>query len=198
MPHELPPLPYAYDALEPHISKEILEIHHDKHHAGYVKALNTAEEKLAQARESGDYSLVKHWERELGFNGSGHILHSIYWTNMGPNGGGEPSGAVAEEINKAFGSFANLKQQLSTATNTVEGSGWGLLVWNRLTNKLEILATEKHQDQSQWGSVPILVIDAWEHAYYLQYQNRRPDYTAAFWNVVNWEDVNQRLDSARS
>lgn len=198
MPHELPELPYAYDALEPHISKEILELHHGKHHAGYVKGLNAAEEKLAGARESGDFAAVKHLSRELGFHGSGHFLHSIYWTNMGPNGGGEPTGDLANHINNAFGNFNAFKGQLSAASNSVEGSGWGLLVWNRLSNKLEILATEKHQDQAQWGSVPVLVIDEWEHAYYLQYQNRRPDYTAAFWNVVNWENVAERLDAARA
>lgn len=198
MPHELPPLPYAYDALEPHISKEILELHHDKHHAGYVKGLNAAEEKLAAARASGDMAAVKHLSRELGFHGSGHILHSIYWTNMSPNGGGAPTGDVAAEIDKAFGNFDAFKAQLSAAANSVEGSGWGLCVYNRETKQLEILATEKHQDQAQWGSVPILVIDEWEHAYYLQYQNRRPDYTAAFWNVVNWEDVNARLAAAKA
>jgi Fe-Mn family superoxide dismutase len=197
MAHELPKLPYAYDALEPHISKEILELHHGKHHAAYVAGLNTAEQKLAEARAAGDMALVKHWARELGFHGSGHILHSIYWTNMSPNGGGEPKGELAEAINSAFGNFAAFKAQLTASSNSVEGSGWGLLVWNRATNKLEILATEKHQDQSQWSSVPLLVIDEWEHAYYLQYQNRRPDYTAAFWNVVNWDNVAERFALAR-
>jgi Fe-Mn family superoxide dismutase len=200
MPHELPKLPYATDALEPHISKAIIELHHGKHHAAYVAGLNTAEDKLAAARAANDMALVKHWSRELGFHGSGHILHSIYWTNMAPaghGGGGEPTGDLAAAINAAFGSFAAFKAQLTAAANTVEGSGWGLLTWNRATNKLEILATEKHQDQSQWGGVPLLVIDEWEHAYYLQYQNRRPDYTAAFWNVVNWGNVAERFAAAK-
>lgn len=197
MPHVQAPLPYATNALEPHISKEIIELHYGKHHAAYVAGLNAAEAKLAEAREKGDMAMVKHWSRELGFHGSGHILHTIYWTNMTPNGGGEPTGELAAEINKAFGSFAAMKAQLTAASNSVEGSGWGLLVWSRETQKLEILATEKHQDQSQWGAVPILVIDEWEHAYYLQYQNRRPDYTNAFWNVVNWKNVAERLAAAK-
>lgn len=197
MPHTQAPLPYATDALEPHISKAIIELHYGKHHAAYVAGLNAAEAKLAEAREKGDMAMVKHWSRELGFHGSGHILHTIYWTNMKPNGGGEPKGELAAEITKAFGSFAAMKAQLTAASNSVEGSGWGLLVWSRETKQLEILATEKHQDQSQWGAVPILVIDEWEHAYYLQYQNRRPDYTAAFWNVVNWDNVAERLAAAK-
>ncbi len=198
MPYELPPLPYDYNALEPHIDERTVRIHHDLHHAGYVKGFNNAEEKLAAARQAGDFGLVKHWARELAFHGSGHILHTLYWENMGPNGGGQPGGALAEQIARDFGSFETFKKQFTAATNAVEASGWGLLVWNPMFGgKLEVLQTEKHQDLAQWGVVPLLVCDVWEHAYYLKYQNKRPDYVEAWWNVVNWTDVAKRFDAAR-
>jgi len=195
--HVLPPLPYEYNALEPHIDEQTMTLHHTKHHQGYVDGLNKAEEKLAQARESGDLALVKHWEREAAFHGSGHYLHSIFWKNMSPNGGGEPTGAIAEQINKDFGSFEKFKAHFSAAAAQVEGVGWGLLVWSPAAEKLEVLQSEKHQNLTQWGVVPLLVLDVWEHAYYLKYQNKRPDYVAAWWNVVNWDDVNQRFAEAR-
>lgn len=200
MPHELPPLPYEYNALEPYIDEQTLHFHHDKHHQAYVAGLNKAEEELVKARAAGDYALIKHWERELAFHGSGHILHSIYWTNLAPagqGGGGEPSGELAEQIVQDFGSFEAFKKQLSAATNAVEGSGWGMLAWNRLTRSLMILQVEKHQDLTVWGAIPLLVLDVWEHAYYLKYQNKRPDYTAALFNIINWNDVAQRLAQAR-
>ena len=174
-----------------------MTLHHTKHHQGYVDGLNKAEEKLAQARESGDLAIVKHWEREAAFHGSGHYLHSIFWKNMSPNGGGEPTGAIAEQINKDFGSFEKFKAHFSAAAAQVEGVGWGLLVWSPAAEKLEVLQSEKHQNLTQWGVVPLLVLDVWEHAYYLKYQNKRPDYVAAWWNVVNWDDVNQRFAEAR-
>lgn len=200
MPHELPPLPYEYNALEPYIDEQTLHFHHDKHHQAYVAGLNKAEEELAKARAAGDYALIKHWERELAFHGSGHILHSIYWTNLAPagkGGGGEPSGELAEQIVKDFGSFEAFKKQLIAATNAVEGSGWGVLAWNRLTHSLMILQAEKHQDLTVWGAIPLLVLDVWEHAYYLKYQNKRPDYTAALFNIINWNDVAERFAQAR-
>jgi Fe-Mn family superoxide dismutase len=199
--YELPPLPYAYGALEPHIDEQTMHLHHDKHHLAYVNGLNKAEEMLEQARNSGDYALVKHWSREAAFHGSGHFLHSIFWTNMAPagqGGGGAPSGDLVAQINKDFGSFANFKAQFSAAANAVEGSGWALLVWEPVSGHLEVLQAEKHQNLTQWGVVPLLVLDVWEHAYYLKYQNARPAYVEAWWNVVNWSDVAERLKAARA
>ena len=197
MKHQLPDLPYAYDALEPHYEERTLRLHHDAHHKAYVDGLNNAEAKLKEAREKNDFSLVKHWERELAFHGSGHILHSIFWTNMAPNAGGPAKGEIAQQIETDFGGFDAFKGQFSAAAITVEGSGWALLCWNPLFDKLEILASEKHQDLTQWGVTPLLVIDLWEHAYYLQYQNKRPAFVEAWWNLVNWDDVNARFNAAK-
>ncbi|HHY39493.1 MAG TPA: superoxide dismutase [Clostridia bacterium] len=194
--HTLPPLPYPYNALEPYISATTLRIHHDRHHASYVSGLNRAELAIAGARESGDFTLLKHWERELAFHGSGHILHGIYWTNMSPRGGGKPAGLLEEEINRAFGSFDAFRAQFSVAAEQVEASGWAILGWQPYWRRLEILTAEKHQNLTQWGIIPVLVIDSWEHAYYLDYQNRRGDYISAWWNVVNWVDADRRLAGA--
>ncbi|MBX6378935.1 MAG: superoxide dismutase [Clostridia bacterium] len=194
---ELPPLPYPYDALEPHIDEQTMRLHHDIHHKSYVDGLNNAVAKLAEAREKGDFALVKHWEREAAFHGSGHFLHTIFWEIMGPNAGGTPTGAIADQINRDFGSFDAFKKHFSAAAAAVEGSGWGLLVWQPQAQRLEVLTAEKHQNLTQWGVVPLLVLDVWEHAYYLKYQNRRPAYIEAWWNVVNWPAVNQRFEEAR-
>ncbi len=195
MAHELPPLDYPYDALEPHMDEKTLHLHHDLHHAGYVAGLNNAEAKLAEAREAGDFAMVKHWSREMAFHGSGHILHSIFWKNLGPNGGGEPTGALAEAINRDFGSFEAFKGQFIAAANQVEGSGWAILGCDcNNDNKLVILQAEKHQNLTQWGITPLLVCDEWEHTYYLKYQNRRPEWTAAFFNIINWDDVAERYN----
>lgn len=192
--HKLPPLPYPYNALEPVISSKTLQIHHDRHHKAYVDGLNKAEIKLAEARHNKDFSLVKHWERELAFNGSGHILHSIYWSVMAPAGrGGQPGMQTQNQIGGYFGSMPAFKEQFSMAAADVEASGWAILAWNPAWGRLEILNAEKHQDLTQWGSIPILVLDAWEHAYYLDYQNRRKDYVNAWWNIVNWHEVERRL-----
>jgi len=195
--HELPPLPYDYNALEPHIDEQTMRLHHDKHHLAYVNGLNTAEAKLAEAREKGDFSLVKHWEREAAFHGAGHFLHVIFWENMSPNGGGEPTGELAEAINSRFGSFKNFWAQFKAAGAAVEGSGWVLLVKNTMTKELDILTAEKHQDLSQWVTLPILACDVWEHAYYLRYQNNRAAYLDAFANVINWNDVANRYSALK-
>ena len=197
MAHTLPELPYAYDALEPHIDEQTMRLHHDIHHNGYVTGLNNAEEKLAAARESGDFGLTKHWEREAAFHGAGHLLHTIFWTNMGPDGGGEPGGELSEAVNGDFGDFDKFKSHFSAAANQVEGSGWGILAYRPFDGKLVILQAEKHQNLTQWGVVPLLVLDVWEHAYYLKYQNKRPDYTTAFFNVINWSNVEDRLKEAK-
>ncbi|MNC29108.1 Superoxide dismutase [Mn/Fe] [compost metagenome] len=195
--HTLPPLPYAYNALEPHIDEKTMRIHHDKHHQSYVDGLNNAENKLAEARRSGDFSLVKHWERELAFHGAGHYLHTLFWNIMAPNAGGPPTGLAAEQIRADFGSFDAFKKQFSEAADKVEGGGWAIWVWSPRSQRTEILTAEKHQNLSQWDAVPLLALDVWEHAYYLKHQNKRPDYIKDWWNVVNWKHVNERLAAAR-
>ncbi len=192
MPHELPPLPYDYKALEPHIDEQTMRLHHDKHHLAYVNGLNNAESKLAEARQKGDYSLVKHWEREAAFHGAGHFLHCIFWENMSPDGG-QPNGALLTAINSTFGSLDACMAHFKAAGAAVEGSGWVLLVQNEVTKKLDILTAEKHQDLGQWVVTPLLVCDVWEHAYYLRYQNNRASYIEAFTKVINWKDVAKRL-----
>lgn len=196
MKHELPPLPYGYNALEPHYDEATVRLHHDAHHKAYVDGLNNAEARLAEARDKGDFALVKHWERELAFHGSGHLLHTLFWQNMVPGGGGQANGAVAEQLNKDFGSFDNFKKQFSAAAVAVEGSGWALLCWNPSFHSLVILTAEKHQNLTQWGVVPLLTVDVWEHAYYLKYQNKRAAWVEAWWNLVNWDDVNKRFEAA--
>lgn len=196
MAYELPPLPYPYDALEPHIDKATLEFHHDKHHKGYVDGLNAALGKLDEARKSGDFALAQHFERLVAFHGAGHQNHVQYWENMKAGGGGEPTGAIADQIKRDFGSFEAFKKELTAATVSVEGSGWGLLAWEPLGKRLITLALMNHQNSAFPGATPLLICDAWEHAYYLKYQNKRADYVAAWWNVINWENVSKRFATA--
>lgn len=198
MPHVLPPLDYPYEALEPHIDAQTMRLHHDIHHLAYVNGLNNAEAKLAAARESNDFALVKHWERELAFHGAGHFLHCIFWKNMSPNGGGKPTGALLNNLEKDFGSYDAFVAHFKAAAAAVEGSGWALLVKNWPANKLEILMAEKHQNLTQWVTEPLIALDVWEHAYYLKYQNKRADYVTAFLNVVNWKDVEARFECKTS
>ncbi|MBX7221317.1 MAG: superoxide dismutase [Blastocatellia bacterium] len=195
--YALPKLPYEYKALEPVIDAKTVEIHHDKHHAAYVAGANKAEDNLTAARSEGKFDLVKYWSKELAFQGSGHILHTIYWTNLGPKGGGEAKGDLAKQIARDFGDFAKFKQHLTAATTTVEASGWGVLAYQVFAKKLTVLQVEKHQDLTTWGSIPLLVIDVWEHAYYLTYQNKRADYVTKIFDIVNWENIAQRYDAAR-
>jgi Fe-Mn family superoxide dismutase len=169
-----------------------MRLHHDKHHQSYVDGLNKAEVMLQNARDNNDYSLVKHWSRELAFHGSGHYLHTIFWNNMSPEGGGKPSGALLKEINKYFGSFERFKNHFTEAAKQVEGVGWAILVWSPRARRLEILQSERHMLLTQWDTIPLLVLDVWEHAYYLQYKNNRGDYVKSWWNVVNWKDVEDR------
>jgi len=196
--HRLPPLPYSYKALEPHIDERTMRIHHDKHHQAYVDGLNQAEKQLEEARRTGDFGLVKHWERELAFNGAGHYLHTLFWEAMSPKGGGKPSGALLAEIDSGFGSYEAFKKQFSEAANKVEGGGWAVLVWSPRSHRLEILTAEKHQNLSQWDAVPLLPLDVWEHAYYLKHQNDRAAYVRDWWNVVNWPYVADRFAKART
>ncbi|MCL1874180.1 MAG: superoxide dismutase [Clostridiales bacterium] len=195
--HILPPLPYPYNALEPVIDAKTLEIHHNKHHKKYVEDLNKTELALVDARSKGDFTNIKCLENELAFNGSGHILHSIYWTIMTyPETGGSPGEITTNWLNWYFGSFDAFKAQFTAATIGVEGSGWGILGYNPAFFHLEILQAGKHQNLTQWGLIPILVCDVWEHAYYLKYQNLRNDYVDAWWKLVNWPEVEQRLINA--
>jgi Fe-Mn family superoxide dismutase len=196
-PYELPDLPYDYGALEPHYSARVLELHHDRHHAAYVKGLNTALEKLAAARASGDMSALVGLEKTLAFNLSGHVLHTLFWRNLGPGGGGRPEGELAAAIDEHFGSFDALRAQMSEAVVTVQGSGWGALSWEPIGQRLFVEQVYDHQGNVGQSGVNLLVLDAWEHAYYLQYEHRRPDYVEAIWNVVDWDDVARRFERAR-
>jgi len=196
-PYELPNLEYDYGALEPHYSGRTLELHHSKHHAAYVKGVNEALEKLGAARASGDLGAIVGLEKTLAFNLSGHVLHSLFWLNLSPAGGDRPDGELASAIDEFFGSFDAFRNQLSEAAITVQGSGWGALSWEPLGQRLYIEQIYDHQGNTGQSGVPLFVVDAWEHAYYLQYQNRRADYVAAIWNIVNWGDVSNRFDRAQ-
>jgi Fe-Mn family superoxide dismutase len=191
----LPDLPYKYNALEPAISEEIMRLHHDKHHAGYVNGANAALEKLEKGRAAGLQGVdVKGILRDLAFNASGHVLHSLFWMNMSPKGGGKPGGSLADQINEDFGGFDSFKLQLSNAAKTVEGSGWGILAYDPLSDQLLTLQAEKHQNLTAQGSIPLLVVDVWEHAYYLQYRNDRGAFVDKWWDTVSWSDVETRFD----
>lgn len=193
----LPPLPYAYDALEPAIDEQTMRLHHDIHFNGYRKGLNNALKALADMRASGDYSLNAHWQDQLAFNGGGYMLHLVFFPAMGPYGTSTPSDHLTKLLARHFGSFENFKAHFEAATTKVQGSGWGMLAYQPVGDQLIILQIEKQQNHTQWGVIPILPLDVWEHSYYLKYQNRRADYVKAFWNVVNWEYVESRIELAR-
>lgn len=196
--YSLPDLPYGYDALEPHIDEQTMRLHHDKHHQGYVDGANAALDALESAREGGDYGTVKKLSRDLAFNASGHLLHSVFWPNMAPESEtGEPGGQLASQLEKDFGGVEQFKDHFSAAAKGVEGSGWGILAWEPQGEHLLVLQAEKHQNLTAQGVTPILVLDVWEHAYYLNYQNNRGQYVDNWWNVVNWNDVSERLRKAR-
>ncbi len=196
MTYQLPDLPYDYSALEPYISGQIIELHHDKHHASYVKGANQVLDRMASARSSNDFEQIVGLEKALAFNVSGHVMHSIYWTNMSPDGGGKPDGALADAIEKDFGTYEGLRNQLTEATTSIQGSGWGALAWDPLGQRLYTEQVYDHQDNIGQAALPLLVIDIWEHAFYLQYKNVKADYVAAFWNLVNWADVARRYEQA--
>lgn len=195
--YALPDLPYDYGALEPHYSGEIVELHHDKHHAAYVAGANSTLDRLAEARDNQEFGSIVGLEKTLAFNVSGHVLHSIFWTNLSPDGGDRPTGEVAAAIDDNFGSFDGFKSQLTDATSTVQGSGWGALAWEPLSQQLLVEQIYDHQGNSASGSLPLLVFDAWEHAYYLQYKNVRADFVKALWHLVSWGDVGGRFSRAR-
>jgi Fe-Mn family superoxide dismutase len=192
----LPPLPYAYDALEPYIDEETMRLHHDRHHQGYVNGLIAAEEGLAEARRSGDWSRVEHLAQKSAFHGAGHFLHSIFWQCMAPEGKrGEPSAALARAIERDVGSMEACREQFFNTAKTVEGSGWGLLTWSIPARKLVILQARNHQYATQWANVPLLVVDVWEHAYYKKYGPARGDYIKAFMEVIDWPSVSGRFQA---
>lgn len=196
--YELAPLPYAYDALEPHIDKETMTIHHGKHHAGYVKGLNGALKSLAAARESGDYGNVQQLSRLLAFHAGGYFNHNVFWANMAPagnGGGGQPGGKLADQLRRDFGGFEKFQAHFSAAANAVEGNGWGVLAYHPALKRLVVVTMMNQQDLAPAGTVPLLMCDVWEHAYYLRYQNRRGDYVKAWWNVVNWSNVEERFST---
>ncbi len=187
----LPPLTYAYEALEPSIDAETMRLHHDKHHAAYVKGANEALARLAEIREGKlEVSAVSEWTEKLAFNLSGHLLHATFWAVMGPKAG-EPKGALASDIGKHFGSHEKFKAHFSAAAAQVQGNGWGVLAYEPVSERLVVLQARNHQLNVAWNAIPLLVLDVWEHAYYLKYRNARADYVKAFWNVVNWNAVDE-------
>ncbi|MBV8082774.1 MAG: superoxide dismutase [Candidatus Eremiobacteraeota bacterium] len=203
MPFTLPDLPYPYDALEPHIDKETMTLHHDKHHAAYVNNLNAAIEKHPELANKTVYELIgdlnavpEDIRGAVRNNGGGHVNHSMFWTIMGPNGGGDPKGPLADAIKSAFGDLDTFRTQFNDAGVKQFGSGWAWLVMNA-DGKLQITSTPNQDNPMSSGAKPILGNDVWEHAYYLKYQNRRPDYLKAWWNVVNWDAVAQRFEQAK-
>jgi len=195
--YTLPDLPYDPGALEPHISGRIMELHHDKHHAGYVKGANETLEKLHEMHGKGDFSVVSMLEKNLAFHVSGHVLHSLFWTNLSPNGGGDPTGDLAELLDDTFGGVTVFRQQMREAAATIQGSGWALASWEPVAGRIVVQQVYDHQGNHGQGTIPLLAIDGWEHAWYLQYENRKTEFFEAIWNVVSWDDVASRLATAR-
>ena len=194
--YTLPELPYDYAALEPHISGKIMELHHDKHHAAYVAGANAALEALTAARDAGDLGAINLWEKNLAFNLGGHTNHSIFWKNLSPNGGGEPTGELAEAINRDFGSFEKFKAHFSAAATSLQGSGWAVLGYDHIAGRLLVEQLTDQQGNTSVNFTPLLMLDMWEHAFYLQYKNVKADYVKAVWNVFNWDDVAERFAAA--
>ena len=198
MAYTLPDLDYDYAALEPHISARIMELHHSKHHKAYVDGANAAVAKLEELRDSGDYAAVNGVEKNLAFHLGGHTNHSVFWKNMSPDGGGQPDGEVAAAIVEFFGSFDKFQAHFNANANAIQGSGWSILAWDTLGQRLNIMQLFDQQGNIPVGQIPVLQLDMWEHAFYLQYENVKADYVNAWWNVVNWQDVSARLERAKA
>jgi len=196
--YALPDLPYDYAALEPHISGQIMELHHDKHHQAYVTGANGALDQLAEARAADQLGSVNMLEKNLAFNLAGHVNHTVFWPNMSPDGGDKPDGELAAAIDDQFGSFDAFRAHFTAAALGIQGSGWSILAWDSLGQQLIIEQLYDHQGNLAAGSVPLLMLDMWEHAFYLQYRNVKADYVKAWWNVANWADVTRRFDRARA
>lgn len=191
--YTLPDLPYDYTALEPYLSGQIVELHHDKHHAAYVKGANDTVEQLVEHRDKGQGpALLNALEKNLAFHVSGHALHSLFWQNMSPEGGGEPGGGLSERIAQDLGGYEKMRAQMTAAAMGIQGSGWATLAWEPLGQKLVITQVHDHQSNTPTAALPLLVLDMWEHAFYLQYKNVKADWVEAFWNLVNWPDVADR------
>ncbi len=198
MVYTLPDLDYDYSALAPSIAPEIMELHHSKHHAAYVAGANTALEKLAEARETGNFAAINKLEKDLAFHLGGHINHSVFWKNMSPDGGGRPDGDLGAALDEFFGSFDGFQKQFNETAMGIQGSGWSMLVWDTLGQRLNINQLFDQQGNLPVGQLPVLQLDMWEHAFYLQYKNVKGDYVKAWWDVVNWADVADRLAKARA
>jgi Fe-Mn family superoxide dismutase len=196
--YTLPELPYDFSALEPHISGAIMELHHDKHHAAYVTGANAALDALTAARNDDALANVNKLQKDLAFNLGGHVNHSIFWNNLSPNGGDKPTGELASAIDDHFGSFDKFRAHFTAVALGVQGSGWSVLAWDSLGQNLILEQFFDQQANFPAGTVPLLMLDVWEHAYYLDYQNVRADYVKAFWNIANWADVQQRFEAART
>lgn len=197
-PYTLPDLRFDPGDLEPHLEARIVELHHSKHHAAYVTGANKAAEQLDEARAAERWAELPGLSRTFAFNLGGHVLHSIYWTNLSPDGGGEPDGALRTAIDDTFDGFESFRKLFTQASLLVQGSGWGVLAWEPLAQRLVVEQLTVHHDNHLTGSVPLLAIDVWEHAYYLQYANVRADYMSAIWNIVDWSDVGKRFAAAQS
>jgi Fe-Mn family superoxide dismutase len=195
--YTLPDLPYDYSALQPAISGTIMELHHSKHHQTYVTGANTALEQLAEARSTGNLANVNKLEKDLAFNLGGHVNHSIFWTNLSPDGGDKPTGDLESAIDDQFGSFDQFQAHFTATALGVQGSGWAVLAWDSIGQRLVVLQFFDQQSNMPAGVVPLLMLDVWEHAYYLDYKNVRADYVKAFWTIANWENVQLRLATAR-
>ena len=194
--YTLPELPYDYAALEPHISGRSMELHHDRHHAAYVTGANGALEALAAARAGGDLAAINLWEKNLAFNLGGHTNHSVFWTNLAPGGGGEPEGELAEAIKDSFGSFAAFQAHFTATALGIQGSGWAVLAYDSISGGLVVFQLFDQQANVPVGTIPLFMVDMWEHAFYLDYLNVKADYVKAIWNIANWEDVARRLADA--
>ena len=194
--YTLPELPYDYAALEPHISAKIMELHHSKHHKTYVDGANTALEKLAEARDKDDLGAVNKLEKDLAFNLGGHTNHSVFWKNLSPEGGDRPEGDLAAAIDDSFGSFDKFKAHFTANATGIQGSGWSVLAYDSISGKLVIFQLFDQQGNVPVGTLPLLLLDMWEHAFSLDSLNVQADYVKAFWNIVNWQDVAQRLQTA--
>jgi superoxide dismutase, Fe-Mn family len=196
--YALPDLPYDYAALEPYISGRIMELHHGRHHATYVKGANTAIEQLAEARDQETFGSLTTLEKNLAFHLGGHVNHTVFWPNMSPDGGDKPTGELAAAIDEFFGSFDAFRAHFEANALAVQGSGWSILTWDMVAQRMYVIQLYDHQGNVPVCMVPLLLLDMWEHAYYLQYQNNKADFVKAWWNIVNWADVQSRYERART
>ena len=196
--YTLPELPYEHSALEPHYSAQVLELHHGKHHAAYVTGANATLDKLQAERDHEDFGAINQLEKNLAFHVSGHVLHSLFWKNLSPHGGGEPQGELSSAIDEYFGTFGKFREQLTQAAMGIQGSGWGALAWEPVGKRLVVEQVYDHQGNIGNGTLPILVLDMWEHAFYLQFKNVKGDWVKSFWEIVNWEDVGARFTGVRN